>query len=148
MPNLAPILDISLLLIVVFLAVAPLFARELPLKLPRVEAKAAENGLPAGQVVVRAMPDGLTVNGVQVTDDKLLEALRTALAGEEAVILDASPELRYDRVVFLLDVFRQAGARSVGLAPDLAPVLNPAAPAGDASSTTANTTANPTEVAP
>ena len=127
MPNLTPLMDVALLLIATFLALGPLFTRQFPLALPPVEVRAATQGMPPNQVVVRVDANSLTLNGAPIAENMLEEALRTSLAGQRnpVVIFDAQLELPYERVAVLLDIFQRAGAKSVGLASDLGSHLPP-----------------------
>lgn len=122
-PDLVPIFGASLILAAIFFGLAPLAGHQLDVELSTVELELAkDNTLPPGQIVVRATLDGALLNGTPVSDRVLSENLSTSLAGQPdpIVILDADPDLPYERVVYLLDTFKQSGAKAVGLAPNLA----------------------------
>jgi len=147
-PNLTPLVNVALLVMVIFLALAPLFGRQMPVMLTPVELKVAEV-LPPDQVVIRVSPTGVAVNGQPVLEEQLRDALKPLIAQnlEGLVLIDADLELPYERVVNLLDIVREAGGRSVGLTPDLSTFVSPVTP-GDPAATSGNLPVTTTEIAP
>jgi biopolymer transport protein ExbD len=125
-PDVSPLFGVMLIVIVVFLGFVPLMGYQLPVEIAPVQLEWTEGPLPTGQVVVRVTPDELFLNGLPMTERDFPGALRSSLAGQPdpVVILDAAPDMAYERVVAFLDLFHRVGARTVGLAPDLAAFMN------------------------
>jgi len=116
--NLTPLVDVSLVLVIIFMAIAP-FAMQAGIKVLESKAKAAVGKVSAGSnVTVRLTRDGkLTVNDKPAA----LEALGPALAEElskstdKMVILTADDENRVGEVVHVLDTAKQAGAGKIAI---------------------------------
>jgi biopolymer transport protein TolR len=111
--NVTPLVDVCLVLVIIFMAVAP-FAMTVGIKVLESRAKAAEGKASVEENVnVKLSAAGkLTVNGTEVA----FEALGTALLGalskskDKMVIITADEQNRVGEVVEILDTARQSGA--------------------------------------
>ena len=107
--NVTPLVDVMLVLLVIFILLAPMFANVLQIDLPRAHAQPLEAPL---VVDLAIMPDGsIMVDGEQVTRDRLSARLR-AHAGEnnDAVIrLNADHATPYQRVAEVMAQVKEAG---------------------------------------
>ncbi|WP_293170796.1 biopolymer transporter ExbD [Oceanithermus sp.] len=116
--NLAPLVDIVFLLVIFFMVTSTFITPEtgLPVDLPQaVTGEARPEGAPT--VVVQA--DGQAFwKGEPVDDAALLASLRKALAQDPVgtVILRADRKTPHGRVVQVMDLIRQAGAKRVAIA--------------------------------
>jgi biopolymer transport protein TolR len=114
--NVTPLVDVMLVLLVIFMVVAPLLRRDLPVELPFAEhVKTAPT---TDQVTLSAAADGsLALNGNPVTEGALGETLRAFYArrADRTIFLAADRALPYSRVVDLLDACRAAGVDHVGV---------------------------------
>ena len=114
--NVTPLVDVILVVLIIFMATAPMIARRaIKLDLP----KAAQHEKVATDALGVAL-DGarrLTLAGKPVTADQLKHALSLAVAGNpgQAVTVSADRALPYGEVAALLDDIRGAGVRKVGL---------------------------------
>jgi biopolymer transport protein TolR len=112
--NVTPLVDVCLVLVIIFMAVAP-FAVTLGLKVMETRASAASTGK-AGiddNVTVRLTGDGkLSINGQQVSDENLGPALQQALqkSKDKMVVVTADDVNRVGQVVTILDTAQQSGA--------------------------------------
>jgi biopolymer transport protein ExbD len=113
--NVTPLVDITLVLLIVFIVTAKLIvAPAVPLDLPKA-AHAAEDV----QVVFSvSLPlDGAAVvNGAPVTDDDSLLALAQAALAKDAdlrAVIQADGAVPHRRVIHVLDVLRHAGIAKV-----------------------------------
>ena len=114
--NVTPLVDIVLVLLIIFMATAPVIARRaIKVDVPRVAA--------AGKAATEALTialDGarrLTLASKPVTPEELKSSLAAAVAAnpEQAVTVSADRSLPYGEVAELLDRVRSAGVRRVGL---------------------------------
>jgi biopolymer transport protein ExbD len=123
--NVTPLVDITLVLLIVFMVTAKVIVRResLPVDLPK--AAAGEHTQEIFSVVVPA--DGtVQVDGSDVLDDEALLGLaRTALRrnGDLRAVIQADGGVAHRRVMHLLDLLKTAGITKVafGVNPTTAP---------------------------
>ena len=114
--NITPMLDTILVLLAVFVIISPLVGPGIPVKLPTavgeklsVTATILLTLNKQGEVFL----SGRQVNPIFLSVD--LQNLKKANP-DLKVIIQADKEVRYEAVVSLLDIVRQAGISAVGLA--------------------------------
>jgi len=116
--NITPLVDVCLVLVIIFMAVAPM-AMVAGIKVLESRAKAAEGKVAADDnVQVRLTESGvITVNGQPVQ----VEALRQTLLGavgkskDKMVIITADERNRVGQVVSILDTAKQSGALKLAI---------------------------------
>jgi biopolymer transport protein TolR len=114
--NVTPLIDVLLVLLIIFMCVAPAAPTALGAALPRTEGS---TGGPA--LVLELGPDELSLNTVPVlTLEDLDRRLRAALQtrGDRTLFVRAADDVPYERVVVVIDVAEGAGASRVGLIAD------------------------------
>lgn len=116
--NLTPLVDVSLVLVIIFMAVAP-FALQAGIKVLQSKASAQVGKVSMSESVqVKLSKEGkLTLNGVELAREGYPEAVARALekSADKFVIVKADTENRVGQVVGLLDEARQAGALKMAL---------------------------------
>jgi len=131
--NVTPLIDVLLVLLVIFIMVAPVLTRAMPSRLPSLADTPLAPEEAARQVVVHLSEDGgIRVNGVEVAPELLAGRLKEAWmpqpgsdAGQAGrathpagvVFLDADAEVAYGAVIGLMDRCRDAGATLIGFVP-------------------------------
>jgi biopolymer transport protein ExbD len=118
--QLAPLVDVLLLLLIFFLLTwnAARNENELDVKVPKAAA-AKEKSAPIGDVVVNVKADGnvvvnrRTLSGVELTE--LLKGL-VALNSEQAVVIRGDEAGAYKNIINVLDIATQAGITNVAFA--------------------------------
>ena len=115
--NVTPLVDVVLVLLVIFMVVAPmLHHHEVPVELP--VAKTARDTDAADQVTLAVADDGtLTLAGAPVSHAELGARLRELYSGrsERTIFLAAARNLAYGAVVDVLDQCREAGVTTIGI---------------------------------
>ncbi len=116
--NVTPLVDVSLVLVIIFMAIAP-FAMQSGIKVLESKAKAAVGKVSASEnVTVRLTKDGkLTINGKEAVRTALFSALSDALTAskDRMVTLSADDENKVGEVVEVLDAAKQAGAKKIAI---------------------------------
>jgi biopolymer transport protein ExbD len=113
--NVTPLIDVLLVLLIIFMCVAPVAPRALAAGLPRTDSSPGHS---ARALVLEVGADSLALNGTPVLtfadlDRRLRAALETR--GEGTVFVRAEGDAPYERVVAAIDVAEGAGASRVGL---------------------------------
>ena len=116
--NVTPLVDVSLVLVIIFMAIAP-FAMQSGIKVLESKAKAAVGKVSASEnVSVRLTKDGkVTVNGKEAPQGGLFKSLSDALAAskDRMVTLSADDDNKVGEVVEVLDAAKQAGAQKIAI---------------------------------
>ncbi len=111
--NVTPLVDVCLVLVIIFMAVAP-FALTAGIKVLESKGKAAEGKVDADEnVSLKMTADGtVSLNGVAVDAAALPGAIAQALAKskDKLVMISADDANKVGQVVDLMDTARQAGA--------------------------------------
>ncbi|MFH1618981.1 MAG: biopolymer transporter ExbD [bacterium] len=116
--NVTPLVDVSLVLVIIFMAVAP-FAIQAGIKVLQSKAKAAVGKVSLSESVqIRLDEKGIvTVNGKQTKMENFSAAVSKALLSskDKFVIVTAAARNRVGDVVRLLDDSKQAGALKLAI---------------------------------
>jgi biopolymer transport protein ExbD len=114
--NITPLVDVSLVLVIIFMAIAP-FAVQAGIKVLESRAKASVGKVSASEnVAVKLKKDGtISVNGNRADFASLFASVQAALSTskDKMVLLTADAENRVGEVVEILDTARQAGAEKL-----------------------------------
>ena len=114
--NVTPLVDVVLVVLIIFMATAPMIARRaIRVEVPRV-AKSDKSATDALAVALNNKRE-LTLSGKPTTLDELKKVLSAATAAkpDQPVTLSADKTLPYGDVAELLDAVRSAGVKKVGL---------------------------------
>ena len=114
--NVTPLVDVVLVVLIIFMATAPMIARRaIRVEVPKV-SKSDKSATDALAVTLNGQHE-LTVSGKPTTMGELKKFLSAATAAkpDQAVTLSADKTLPYGDVAELLDTVRSAGIKKVGL---------------------------------
>jgi len=114
--NVTPLVDVVLVVLIIFMATAPMIARRaIRVEVPKV-AKSDKAATDALAVALNAKRE-LTLAGKPTTLNDLKKTLSAAVASrpDQAVTLSADKGLPYGDVAELLDAVRSSGVKKVGL---------------------------------
>ncbi|MBI4056378.1 MAG: biopolymer transporter ExbD [Elusimicrobia bacterium] len=116
--NVTPLVDVCLVLVIIFMAVAP-FAVQAGIKVLESRAKAGVGKVTASEnVQVRLRKNGtLTVNGRPSSFPRLFQDVEGALSAsrDKMVIITADDSNKVGDVVNMMDTSKQAGAEKVAI---------------------------------
>jgi biopolymer transport protein ExbD len=143
--NVTPLVDVVLVLLIIFMVVAPLQERDLPVDVPQTERVPAEAQVPQDQVIIRIdAQNKIFVNDEETAPGEVVNRARERLgrmaAGKKIVFFLAEDRSSFKVLVGAFDAALDAGAESVAFAtttPEEAatPAAEPAAPPGTAPGT-------------
>ncbi|MDD5644203.1 MAG: biopolymer transporter ExbD [bacterium] len=115
--NITNLVDVMLVLLIVFIIVAPMIEQGIDVRLPVASDKRMEaKNVP---VIVSVSKEGeLFLNNVKVSLDKLENRLAVMVNNNPdlPVILRADKKLTYESVIKIMDRIRNAGVNNVGMA--------------------------------
>jgi len=122
-PNVVPLCDVLLVLLIIFMVVTPLISRGVELKLP-----AAVNTASMGEnldVVLYVRKDGtLVLNNDKVTLETLQSKLEEAYleiqekSQDKKLYLKADGDVEYGKLIYVYEKIREAGIESIALITD------------------------------
>ena len=123
--NVVPYIDVMLVLLVIFMATAPLITQGVKVDLPKAEAQTIETE-DETMMIVTVDANGLyylnvgdepsTAMSAQAIAD--LVKIRLQVAPTTPVVVNGDGNVKYDKVIDLMVMLQRAGVPSVGLMTD------------------------------
>jgi len=116
--NVTPLVDVVLVLLIIFMVVAPLLAAKIPIRIPEQEKDVeppTEVDPSNKQIVLQLRKSGdgvaITINDATVSQAELASTLDSYFAGRKDKILffDATDDVPYGPAVEIMDVVRDEG---------------------------------------
>ena len=118
-PNVTPMIDVLLVLLIIFMLVVPMSRKAIDLQLPDpTEQQQSSN--PPPQIVLEVFPgDKFLVNKEPQTRATLPKRLKEIYDGrpEKIIFVKGDPKVKYSEVIFAMDVARGAGVKVIGVSP-------------------------------
>ncbi len=121
--NVTPLIDVLLVLLIIFMVVAPLKPAQFETKVPQKNNTPQEQ--PNNDLLMVVIKQNNTIEfpaANKVTPEQLSEQLTKALAdrpeADRSVIVAAPTKLPYSNIVNVIDIIKGSGATTIGLQVD------------------------------
>jgi len=117
--NVAPLIDVVLVMLIIFMVAVPIKIDEIAANLPKKTEVVEQKDMPEDQLVIMGWTDGsYGLNKVTMELDDVYEELRVRLKFKKSrvVFVDAHPDVPVHRIVKMMDVARMSGAERVAMA--------------------------------
>jgi len=121
--NVVPYIDVMLVLLVIFMATAPLLTQGVNVELPKVDSELIDESKQADPLVISVSKSGDFFLSINANKEKAIELnkliIRVKAARSQtpdvAVLIRGDEQVAYGKVVALMAQLQQAGIENVGL---------------------------------
>ncbi len=119
-PNVVPMIDIMLVLLIIFMIMQPMMRKAIDLQLPDPQPNVVTANTASDQIVMEVLPDGnFAVNKEPVTKENLPTRLKEIYdpRPDKIIFIKGDPTVKYQDVIYSMDVARGAGVKVIGVPP-------------------------------
>lgn len=116
-PNMTPMIDVLLVLIVIFMIAQPMMQKTMDIQLPKEEKNPNQQQQPTTNIVLQIESGGVyKINTLQVTQAQLQSKLNDIYRNrpQKIIFVKASPDVVYQDVIAAMDAARGAGVKVIG----------------------------------
>ncbi len=118
-PNVVPLCDVLLVLLIIFMVITPMVQKGVDVKLP--DTSTEQSSTPAG-VIVMTLHNNMKVdiNQRYMEFDLVQNELRAIYAPrqDKTIFIRADARILYNKVIELMDIARGAGVEVLGIIPE------------------------------
>jgi biopolymer transport protein ExbD len=119
-PNVVPMIDIMLVLLIIFMIMQPLMRKAVDLQLPEPTPSVSTVNTASNQIVLEVLADGsFAINREPLTKETLSKRLIEVYEGrpDKILFVKGDPKVKYQDVIFAMDQARGAGVKVIGIPP-------------------------------
>ena len=120
-PNVVPMIDIMLVLLIIFMIMQPMMRKAVDLTLPDPTPQVVTANTASDQIVLEILPDGkFQINkqeafGKEDLAKQIMDLFE--LRPEKIMFVKGDPSVQYQDVIHAIDVSRGAGVKVIGIPP-------------------------------
>jgi biopolymer transport protein ExbD len=118
-PNVTPMIDVLLVLLIIFMLVVPMSRKAIDLQLPDPTEQQSSSA-PPPQIVLEVFPgQKYMINKQPVSKADLLKRLTEIYKDrpEKIIFVKGDPKVKYEDVIYAMDISRGAGVKVIGMSP-------------------------------
>ena len=118
--NVTPMIDVLLVLLIIFMMVVPMARKAIDIQLPDPNPAVAPANAVSQQIVLEVLPNAaFAVNKEPLNKDNLTRRLKEIYENlpDKLIFVKGDPTVKYQDVIFAMDMARQAGVKVIGVPP-------------------------------
>jgi biopolymer transport protein ExbD len=119
-PNVTPMIDVLLVLLIIFMMVIPMARKAIDIQLPDPNPAVAPANAVSQQIVLEVLPNGaFAVNKEPLNKDNLSKRLKEIYdpRPDKLIFIKGDPAVKYQDVIYAMDKAREAGVLVIGVPP-------------------------------
>lgn len=119
-PNVVPMIDVMLVLLIIFMVMQPRVRRAVDLQLPDPNPQVAPANAVSDQIVLEILPnDQYAINKENVPKDNLAARIKSIYdpRPEKIMFFKGDPTVKYQSVIWAMDQARGSGVKVLGVTP-------------------------------
>ena len=119
-PNVVPMIDILLVLLIIFMILQPMMRKAIDLQIPDPTPQQATANTPMNQIVLEVGKNKTySINKEPVSSGRLAARLKEIYEPrpEKIIFVKADGSVRYQEVITAMDIARGAGVKVIGIPP-------------------------------
>lgn len=120
-PNVVPLCDVLLVLLIIFMVITPLVQKGVDVQLPDT-TQDTSGGLPSGLIVLTVKMDNTVMINQQIVEIRALqEQLRQIYAPrqDKTIFVRGNMKVPFSRIMEVIDIAKGAGVEKLGIIPEL-----------------------------